>query len=790
MVYNKLEKIVRGESLYTDDIEYPGMAYCVFVGSTKAHARIKKIDVTAAEKLPGVITIITGKHVIEHMDPLPETSDFSVLGWHWRVPTVYPIAVDKVRFYGEPVAAVIAESEYIAREAAKLIVVEYEVLPAVTNAKAALDANAPLLYEEWGDNIQVHVTFEWGNVEEVFKSADRVFNVTWCEGRASGFPIEPRGCVAWFDRNTRELRMWGTYQTPFIAQRCISRALRMPRNKVRVTAVDIGGSFGNKINCWKDTVVGLASIMTGRPIKWFENTREFIFTGPHQRDVWWEGEVAVLNDGTVLGVRAKFVEDLGVESTNRGAAAMSIVPACASIANAYKLKALKVDAYGVVTNKSFFCAYRGYGKDKGIKFMEKIMEWVAAELNLDPIEVRRKNFIKKDEFPYKQISGYVYDSGDYELVLQKAVELARLDEWRRKKEELRREGRYVGIGCSFSVEPAGVSVANCVFTGATEARIRINEEGLVEVWSDRTEVGQGGNLTIAKVVSEIVGAALTDIWVGEVTSDMVGSGPISSRGVVYSLSAVARAARELRKRLNELAGFFLREAPEDIGAENSVLYSKKDPEKRISLKELARKAYFNPGPRGLPEELKIKGEMVLDVIASWYSPNTAKNPTSTYTTYCSSADIAVVEVEVDTGSIKILDYAHVHDAGRIIDKQVVDGQLHGGIVQGIGEATIEEILYDEKGTLLTHSYSDYLLPTSKDAPKIKLGHLETPSPYTETGAKGMGEAPIIGAKVAIVNAVEDALRPFGVRICESPVTKERLYRIIKEQMSGEGGKER
>ncbi|MEM2958547.1 MAG: xanthine dehydrogenase family protein molybdopterin-binding subunit [Candidatus Jordarchaeaceae archaeon] len=783
MIYDKLTKALMRESLYTDDIEFPNIAFCVFVGSTKAHARIKTLDISKAEKMPGVIMVITGKDVIKYMDPLPETSDFSVMGWHWRVPKVYPLAVDKVRFYGEPIAAVIAETEYVAREAASLIEVEYEVLPAVVDAKAALESGATLLYEEWEDNVQVHVLFEWGDIEGAFKSASRKLKVSWREGRASGFPLEPRGCVAWYDMTTKQLNMWGSYQTPYIAQRCISSTLRIPRSRVRVNAVDIGGSFGNKINCWKDTVVALASMMTGSPIKWFENTREFITTGPHQRDVWWEGEVAISDNGIILGIDVKFVQDLGVESTNRGAGAMSIVPACAAIANAYRLKALKVDAYGVVTNKSFFCAYRGYGKDKGIKFMERIMDWVANELNMDPIEVRRRNFIRRDEFPYKQISGYVYDSGDYEKVLKEAINLAGLDEWRRKKEEAKRDGQYIGIGCAFAVEPAGVSVTNCVFTGATEARVRINEDGMVEVWSDRTEIGQGGDITIGNVVSEILGVALSDIWVNNVTSDMVGSGPISSRGAVYPLSAVAKATKELRRRLTELAGFFLGEEVENINMKNSIVYSTKDQEKKMTLKELARKVYFSPGPRGLPEEIKVMGEMVLDVITSWYSPNTAKNPTSTYTTYCASADLAVVNVDLDTGSVHILKYVHVHDAGRIINKKVIDGQIHGGIVQGIGEALTEEIIYDANGHLLTSTYADYVMPTASDSPEIFLGHIETPSPFTETGAKGMGEAPIIGSKAVIISAVEDALRPFNIRICESPITKERLYTLLRQHTS-------
>ena len=491
MIFDRLTKTLTGETLFSDDIEFPEIAHCVFVGSPHAHAKIKKIDTTEAERYSGVLKVITGRDLKERTEPLPATADFSVIGWHWRVPEVYPLAVDKVRFYGEPVAAIIAETEQIAREAAELVNVEYEPLPVIIDARQSMELGAPLLYEEWRDNIQVHVTFRWGDIEAVFAEADRILQVSWREGRVSGFPIEPRGCVAWYDINSKTLTMWGTYQTPYIAQRCICHALRLPRTRVKVIAADIGGAFGNKINSWKDPVVGLASILTGRPVKWFENTREFIVTGPHQRDVIWEGEVAVKEDGRILGIKAKFIQDLGVEGTNRGSAAMSIVPACSAVPNAYKLKALWVDAYGVVTNKSFYCAYRGYGKDKGVKFMERIMDWVAQELKVDPVELREKNFIKANEFPYKQVSGYVYDSGDYETVMKEAVQLADVSKWRKEQQDLRQKGRYLGIGVAFTVEPAGVSVANCVFGGATQARIRIDESGTVEVWSDRTEIGQG-----------------------------------------------------------------------------------------------------------------------------------------------------------------------------------------------------------------------------------------------------------------------------------------------------------
>ncbi len=770
-------RLVSGEGFYVDDIELPNMAHCIFVGSSYAHAKIKSIDVSRALRLNGVLTIITGKEVVGIMDPLPATSDYGAIGWHWRIPKVYPLAVDRIRYQGEPVAAIIAESPVIALDAADLIDIECEPLPPVVNVSEAMQPGSPLVYEEWEDNIQVHIEFNFGDVDAVFKEADRILKVSWHENRVSAFPIEARGCIASYDKMTGMLNMWSSTQSPFLGQQYISRVLRLPTSKVRIIAADVGGGFGNKLNWWKDTVVGLGSIVTGRPVKWVESKRELFLTGPHNRDVTWDGEVAVKDDGSILGVKAKFVKDLGVEGTNRGSAAMGIVPACCAVPNAYRLKGLKIDAYGVVTNKSTYGAYRGYGKDKGIKFMERIMQVVSRELNIEPEQIRLKNFIQHHEFPYKQISGYVYDSGDYSAVLRKALKLGEVDLWREKQRQARKQGKYIGVGVAFTVEPAGVAAPHCIYGGLTQARVRITSDGLVEVESDQTEIGQGSDITRARVVANILGVKIDDIEVKRGTSDMPG-GVYSSRGAIYPMSALARAAKELKARLIKLAGHFLNEEPAHIDIMDSVFHSRKEPTRRMTLKELADCAYFHPGPRALPQDMQAKHEILLDVSTSWFSPNTAQNPTSTYTTYCSGADIAVVDVDVETGGVSILKYAQVHDAGTLLDKDVVEGQILGGIVQGIGEALSEELIYNNNGELLSDSYADYVMPTAQDSPDIVVGHVETPSPFTELGSKGMGESPIIGSKVAIINAIEDALSPFKIRVAESPATRERVRRWI------------
>lgn len=777
-------RLLSGKGFYVDDIELPNMAHLIFVGSPNAHARIKSVDVSQALGLNGVLAIITGKEVVELMDPLPASSEYAAIGWHWRIPKVYPIAADRVTFQGEPVAAVIAESLLVATDAAELINVDYEPLPPVVVAGEAMRPGSPLIYDEWGDNTQIHFEYNFGDVDSAFREADRVLKVSWHENRVSAFPIEARGCLASYEKITGMLNMWSSTQSPFLAREVVSRTLRLPTNQVRVVAADVGGAFGNKLNWWKDTVVGLASILTGRPVKWVESKREFILTGAHNRDVTWDSEVAIKDDGSILGIKAKLVKDLGAEGTNRGSGAMGMIPACCAILNAYKLKGLKTDAYGIVTNKAPYCAYRGYGKDKGIKLMEKIVEAVSRELNIAPEQIRLRNFIQPYEFPYKQISGYMLDSGDYPAVLEKALKLGEVDLWREKQRQARQEGKYIGVGMAFSVEPAGVSAPYCIYGGLTQARVKITSDGIVEAESDQTEIGQGSDITRAKVVASILGAKIDDVQVKRDSSDMPG-GVYSSRGAVYPTSALARAAKELKTRMVKIAAHFLNEEPTNIEVKDSVFYSTKDSAKKMTLKELADQTYFHPGPRKLPQDMQAKDEVLLDITKTWFSPNTTQNPTSTYTTYCSSADVAVVDIDVETGVVSILKYVHVHDAGTILDQDVVDGQIRGGVLQGIGEALAEDLVYNKNGELLSNSYADYLMPTAPDAPDIILGHVVTPSPFTELGQKGMGEAPIIGSKAAIIHAIEDALSPFKIEVTESPATREKVRKWILESKGGE-----
>ena len=784
-------RIAKGRGRFVDDLEFPNMAHLVFVGSSVGHAVIKKIDTEKAKRAPGVLKVMTGHDVTGLMDPLPPQGRvqelMDLMGWIWRTPTVYPLAVDKVRWYGEPIAAVVAEDETAAREAAGLVEAEYDALPFIGDVRQAMEPDSPRVYDEWESNVQAHITVPSGDVAAAFSEADRVIPVSYAEGRASGFSLEPRGCVAWYRRDQETLTVWGGYQSPFLVRYLLAESLRIPYAQIKVNSVDIGGAFGNKIHAWKDHVAALASKLTGRPVKWSELQREWMATGPHQRDVIWEGEVAVKNDGRVLGMKARVIHDLGVEGSNKGVGALGFMAVCASVCNAYHWKGMLIESMGVVTNKSFYCAYRGYAKDKGIKFTEYVMNAVARELGLLPEEVRLVNFIQPDEFPYRQINNYTYDSGDYPAVMKKALDLADVRSWREKRESLRSRGVNLGVGVVFTVEPASIAASGAPLgVGSSEVRIRMSPDGTVELFSDWTDLGQGATTSQMLIVSEILGCPPENVVVRTVSSDMIGTGSISSRGAVTCASAVARAANLLKDKIFRFAGAYLGESPENLETTGGAVFPKQDRGKRMSFKEIAEKTYYFPGPLGLPPDLLQDRDFMLDVSTGWFSPSAAINR-STYTTFCAAADIAVVDVDADTGETRILEYVHVHDAGRVISREIVDGQLHGGIVQGIGEALYEEVRYGEDGRLISGSYADYAMPTILDAPDIIIGHVETPSPYTELGTKGMGESPIISSKIVMLAAIEDALAPLGVRGGVLPATRERVRHWVKTAVNAEVG---
>jgi carbon-monoxide dehydrogenase large subunit len=486
----------------------------------------------------------------------------------------------------------------------------------------------------------------------------------------------------------------------------------------------------------------------------------------------------VKNDGRVIGFRAKGIFDIGADGTNRGSGAgVSVVAALYTAGPLKHLKGAEVEIFNVVTNKSFACAERGYGKPAGARLYGVAMWRISQELGIPIFELWRRNVLRPEDYPYKTILGPHYDSGNFPLLLEKAER--KYMEFLRKKEELKRQGKLAGVGVAAWVEPSGASVPWCIYHGVETARIAIYPEGGVKVWTSITDIGQGTESTYAQVVADILGVKMEDVVVIEGDSEITGTGPFSSRGATWGISAVVKAAKILRERMLKIAANVLNTSVDDLKVEDGIISSKTDSSKKISVYELARRVYFWPGTQfTIPEELLEKGETTLDVQVSWYSPLTARDPGAVYTTHVTGVDVALVEVDPTTGIAKVVDYYVAHDAGRLVNPMVVEGQLHGGMVMGIAQALYEELIYDNDGRLLNPGRADYMQPTAVEVPNIEIEHVETSSPFTELGTKGMGEGGPISAPQTVFIALEDAL---GVKLPGIPITPDMIVKVLAEK---------
>lgn len=772
-------RLLTGRGRFTDDIDLPGMLYAAVLRSPYPHARIKSIDTSAAEELPGMIAVLTGQEAAEFSDPLPPTIEIAM-----KLCTAYSIAVDKVRYVGEPVAAVAATDRYIAEDAVELIDVEYEPLEPVMSIEAALAEDAPLLYEEWGDNRQLEWGFENGDLEGAFARADQVIKDRIPHHRYTGTPMEARAALADYDPVTGELTVWASTQAPHQFRTLLAQTVRIPEQKIQIIAPDVGGAFGNKLQIDAEVIPCLLSIRTGRPVKWTETRTENLLSGVHSRDYYFDMEIAVKNDGTILGVRTKLLGDQGCDGTNRSSGSGALLVGAAYVPGPYRLENYSIEVLGVVTNKAPYGAYRGYGKDIANYGMERIVEKVAHELNISPVEVRMRNFIQPDEFPYHTVSGPIYDSGDYPECMRQALELVDYDKLRQQQQELRKQGRYLGIGISAMLEPSGAAVPNCIFNGYEAAIVRVSPEGGVSLLTSLQNIGQGIETTLAQVVADELGVTPDDVKViyGDTDTIPYGLGPWSSRGATYCVSVALLAARQVREKILNIAANLLESRPEDLDIENSNIFVKEMPDQSISLRDLSETVHYWPGPYGVVPEGQ---DPALEGIHYWTGPIVSWEPDeqgriSLYTTHPSAVFIAVVEVDVQTGEVKLRRLAVAHDCGNLINPMIVDGQIHGGTVQGMAGALLEELKYDESGQLLTTDFVDYLVPTAADMPPIDITHIVSPSPFTPAGTKGMGEGGAIGPPAAVANAVEDALAPLGVKVKDLPITPEKVLGWVEE----------
>ncbi|WP_066383988.1 xanthine dehydrogenase family protein molybdopterin-binding subunit [Neobacillus mesonae] len=764
-------KLITGHGQFTDDIKLPGMLFAAMKRSGLAHAKIKTINTDQALNHPGVVAVYTGKDVQDKIKPI--RSIWLVPGCDLIPKDRVPLAVDKVNYAGEAVAMVIAESRYVARDALDLIEVEYEELPAVVHQEAALAESAPIIYEDVPQNIAF--TWKAGEVpEEVFANAEVVVNQRLVEQRVIANPMETRGAVAQYNPGSGDLTIWCTTQNPHIHRMTYADALGVPETKLRIIAPDMGGGFGAKIAVYtEEAVVALAAMELNQPVKWIEDRQEHFLATSHARDQVITTELAGTKDGKILAVRAKNIANLGAYLSTMGAGVPTIDFGL-MITGAYDIPHAAAETIGVYTNTTPTDAYRGAGKPEASFQIERIINLYADKIGMDPIEVRKKNLVAK--VPYTNAMGCNYDSGDYHGTLAKALETIDYAALRKEQEDARNNGRLLGIGISTYVELCGLGpskVAGAIGFGGglwENSTIRVHPSGKVTVFTGASPHGQGEGTTFAQVVAEKFGIPVEDIELvsGDTLMISMGWGTYGSRTTPVAGGALAIAADRIVEKAKLIAAHELEVTVDDLDFSDGVFSVKGQPEKHRTFKEIAWSAN---NAWNLPDGMEpaLEGQCFFD------PPDFV---------YPFGAHICVVEVDPDTGVVELKRYVSVDDVGRIINPMIVEGQVHGGLAQGIGQALWEQSVYSDKGQLLSGTFMDYTMPKAKFFPKFESSFVESPSPVNQLGAKGVGETGTTAAPSAIVNAVMDALAPFGVKDLEMPLTPEKVWRAIHDGRKG------
>jgi carbon-monoxide dehydrogenase large subunit len=760
-------RFIRGKGTYVDDVRLPGMLHGAALRSPLAHARIVSVDTSAALQHPKVKAVITGK-------------DLEGLGLAW-MPTLSAdtqavLATDKVRFQGQEVAFVVAEDHYAARDALELIDVEYEPLPVVVDPRTALEPDAPVIRDDKGEGATNHI-FDWeaGDRAEWTRVAEDADVVVVTQEipfqRVHPCPLETCGSVADMDAVTGKLRLWCTTQAPHAHRTLYAMVAGIPEHKIQVIAPDIGGGFGNKVPIYPGYVCSVvASIVTGRPVKWVEDRTENLTSTGFARDYLMKGAIAADRDGRIRGLRVDVLADHGAfnataQPTKYPAGFFHI------FTGSYDLEAAYCSVKGVYTNKApggvaYRCSFR---VTEAAYLVERMVDLLADELRIDPVELRMQNFIRPEQFPYTTKTGWEYDSGDYPAAMREAMRIAGYDELRREQAERRQRGEYMGIGVSFFTETVGagprekMDIAGLGMADGAELRVHPTGTAVLRI-SVKTQ-GQGHETTFAQIVAEELGIPPEDVEVvhGDTDQTPFGLGTYGSRSTPVSGAATAVVARKIRDKARLIAAAALEVSPDDLEWEKGRWFVKGDPEKGQTIQELALASH---GSLHLPDG--VEGH--LDAEAVYNPPNL---------TYPYGAYICVVDVDPGTGEVKLRRFVSVDDCGVRINPMVVEGQIMGGLAEGVGIALMQHIAFDEQGNCLSGSFMDYLVPSSMEVPDWELGETVVPSPHHPIGAKGVGESSNVGAPPAVVNAVVDALEPFGVRHVDMPVTPARVWEAMR-----------
>jgi len=782
-------RLIKGLAHYVDDIKLPDTLHVCFVRSIYAHARIAGLDVTEAEKSPGVVAVYTGTDVAK-VGPVPCAAALPDL----KVPDHRVLAGDKVYFVWHPIAAVVATDRYAARDAADLVVVDYEDLPAVVDVEAAAQGGT-VIHESFGDNIAYKLTAGEGDIDAALAGADHVVKQRLVHQRLAPIAMEPRGVLARYFPGEEELTVWSSTQIPHLLRTQLAIMIGLPENKLRVITPEVGGGFGSKLNVYgEEALLGWISVQLGQPVKWIEGRRENIQATIHGRGQVGYIEIGCKDDGTVTGLRYNVFADLGAYHQLLTPAIPTLTGLMLS--GAYKIPAIQINVTGVFTNKMATDAYRGAGRPEATHVVERAMDLVAAELNMDPVEVRRRNFPTPEEFPFQTATGLFYDSGNYEGALAKALEISDYQKLRDEQTKARADGKIVGIGLSTYVEICALGPSQAMPAGGWEsATVRIEPTGKVTVLTGASPHGQGQETSFAQITADELGVDLNDVTVihGDTSIVQYGIGTFGSRATAVGGTAVFIALQKLKEKATRIAAHMLQTDAANVGFNDSrfsllaaeAAAAGEAPEPVVPIGESPAGALPQPEANG--KSITIQDVALAAHIAKELPPDMEPGLSATYFfepknfTFPFGTHIAVVEIDRDTGEIKFLRYVAVDDCGKVINPMLVDGQIHGGIVQSIGQALYEELVYDEQGQLITGTLMDYAVPRASMLPWFELDRTETPSPVNPLGVKGVGEAGTIGATPAIVNAVVDALAPFGVRHLDMPVKPETVWKIISTQ---------
>ena len=764
------QRLITGKGAFVDDVRIPGTTYAAFVRSPHAHAKIARIDATAAKKLKGVLAVYTGKDLFDGgVKPIP-------VGWLLpgiKIPPRYPLAVDRARHMGEAVAVVIAESPYIARDAAELVEVDYQPQPAVADAAKAIQAGAPAVHDEARDN----VSFRWqlgdkAATDKAFAGAAKVVKQSFRNHRLIPNAIEPRSALASANPGTGEITLWLTTQNPHVHRLIMSAfVLGLPEHKLRVISPDVGGGFGSKIFVYpEECVVTWASRALSRPVKWTAERRESFLTDAHGRDHYTDAEMALSADGKIVGLRVKTI-------ANMGAYLSLFAPAIPTylygtlLAGAYQTPAIHCDVTAVFTHTTPVDAYRGAGRPEACYLVERMVDLAAQELGMDPLELRRKNFIPKEKFPYQTPVAVMYDSGNYQAALDKALESFDYRAFRKEQEQARKQGRYLGVGFSTYVEACGLApsqVAGALGAQAglyESATVRVHPTGKVTVFTGSHSHGQGHETTFAQVAADELQVPMEDVEIvhGDTGQVPFGMGSYGSRSGPVGTAALYMSAQKIKEKAKKIAAHLLEAADADVIYEGGKFSVKGSPGRSKTWGDVTLMAYLAHNmPKGLEPGLEA---------ISFFDPGNFVFPFGTH--------VCVVEVAKDTGQVKVLRYLAVDDLGRVINPMIVDGMVHGGIAQGVSQALWEHAEYDENGQLITGSFMNYAMPRADDLPSIQVGRTETPSPVNPLGIKGAGETGTIASTAAVANAVMDAISPFGIRHVDMPLTPDRVWEALR-----------